>query len=70
MQVFRLEGPHAVPNEPRDVAKAMERIMLAVAKSKRSIILVGAGISTSAGIPVSVMLLSVLITESDLLTPH
>ncbi|GAA5863029.1 hypothetical protein JCM1840_002442 [Sporobolomyces johnsonii] len=37
--------------EPRPTSKALEAITLAVAKSKKAVVLVGAGISTNAGIP-------------------
>ncbi|GJN89447.1 hypothetical protein Rhopal_002433-T1 [Rhodotorula paludigena] len=37
--------------EPRACTKALDAISLAVAKSRRTVLLVGAGISTNAGIP-------------------
>lgn len=48
MQTVRL-----VPgNESPAATKALDALALAVAKGKRTVLLVGAGISTNAGIPV------------------
>ncbi|GAA5962908.1 hypothetical protein JCM21900_004446 [Sporobolomyces salmonicolor] len=50
MLVVYLSSVETVP-EPRPTSKALEAITLAVAKSKKAVVLVGAGISTNAGIP-------------------
>lgn len=39
--------------EPKSTTKVIERVTEGIAKCKKSVILVGAGISTQAGIPVS-----------------
>lgn len=49
----RMQTVRFVPgNESAAATKALDAVALAVAKGKRTVLLVGAGISTNAGIPV------------------
>ncbi|TNY22992.1 DHS-like NAD/FAD-binding domain-containing protein [Rhodotorula diobovata] len=50
MQTLSLPRPGAV-DEDKATTKALDSVALAVARSKRTVLLVGAGISTNAGIP-------------------
>ncbi|GAA6017257.1 hypothetical protein JCM10207_003664 [Rhodosporidiobolus poonsookiae] len=50
MQTIQLDAA-SLASEPRATSKAIEAITQGVAKSKRAVLLVGAGISTNAGIP-------------------
>jgi len=44
--------PAGTPVADKATTKALDALALAVARSKRTVLLVGAGISTNAGIPV------------------
>lgn len=55
MQTLSLPRPGAV-DEDKATTKALDSVALAVARSKRTVLLVGAGISTNAGIPVRALM--------------
>lgn len=53
MQLVRLTGSAA--QESKSTTKAIDSITVGIAKSKKAVLLLGAGVSTRAGIPVSLL---------------
>ena len=53
MQLVRLTG--SVAQESKSTTKAIDSITVGIAKSKKAVLLLGAGVSTRAGIPVSLI---------------